>query len=132
MIQSSPFLRRVLLADTIFSGAGAVSFTLGAAILANLTELPETLSRETGLVLILYTALVGWLATRSVMPRAWIALVIAINAVWTIASTALLLSGAIHPNMFGEIVVLLQAVATGVLAELQYLGLRRSGSVVLA
>jgi hypothetical protein len=46
MIQSSPFLRRALLADTIFSGAGAMSFTLGAAILANLTELPETLSRE--------------------------------------------------------------------------------------
>jgi hypothetical protein len=132
MIQSSPFLRRVLLADTIFSGAGAVSFTLGAAILANLTELPETLSRETGLVLILYTALVGWLAMRSAMPRAWIALVIAINAVWTIASIALLLSGAIHPNLFGKIVVLLQAVATGILAELQYLGLRRSGSAVPA
>jgi hypothetical protein len=132
MIQSSPFLRRVLLADTIFSGAGAVSFTLGAAVLANLTELPETLSRETGLVLILYTALVGWLAMRSAVPRAWIALVIAINGVWTTASIALLLSGAIHPNMFGEIVVVLQAVATGVLAELQYLGLRRSEGAIVA
>ena len=132
MIQSSPFLRRVLLADTIFSGAGAVSFTLGAAILANLTELPETLSRETGLVLILYTALVGWLAMRSAMPRAWIVLVIAINGLWTIASIALLLSGTIHPNLFGEIVVVLQAVATGVLAELQYLGLRRSHGAIAA
>ncbi|MGH6681294.1 MAG: hypothetical protein ACREDL_20725 [Bradyrhizobium sp.] len=132
MMQSSPFLRRVLLADTIFSGAGAVSFTLGAAILANLTELPETLSRKTGLVLILYTALVGWLAMRSAMPRAWIALVIAINGIWTIASIALLLSGAIHPNLFGEMIVLLQAVATGVLAELQYLGLRRSGGAIVA
>lgn len=132
MIQSSPFLRRVLLADTIFSGAGAVSFTLGAAILANLTELPETLSRETGFVLMLYTALVGWLAMRSAMPRAWIALIIAINGAWTIASIAVLLSDAIHPNLFGEIVVLLQAVATGVLAELQYLGLRRSHGAVAA
>lgn len=132
MIQSSPFLRRVLLADTIFSGAGAVSFTLGAAILANLTELPETLSRETGLVLILYTALVGWLAMRSAMPRAWIVLVIVINGSWTIASIALLLSGAIHPNLLGEIVVVLQAAATGVLAELQYLGLRRSHGAIAA
>lgn len=132
MIQSSPFLRRVLLADTIFSGAGAVSFTLGAAILANLTELPETLSRETGLVLILYTALVGWLAMRSAMPRAWIVLVIVINGSWTLASIALLLSGAIHPNLLGEIVVVLQAAATGVLAELQYLGLRRSHGAIAA
>ena len=132
MIQSSPFLRHVLLADTIFSGAGAVSFTLGAAILANLTELPETLSRETGLVLILYTALVGWLAMRSAMPRAWIVLVIVINGSWTIASIALLLSGAIHPNLLGEIVVVLQAAATGVLAELQYLGLRRSHGAIAA
>lgn len=132
MIQSSPFLRRVLLADTIFSGAGAVSFTLGAAILANLTELPETLSRETGLVLILYTALVGWLAMRSAMPRAWIVLVIVINGSWTIASIALLLSGAIHPNLLGEIVVVLQAAATGVLAELQYLSLRRSHGAIAA
>ncbi len=132
MIQSSPLLRRVLLADTIFSGAGAMSFTLGAAILANLTELPETLSRETGLILILYTALVGWLAMRSAMPRAWIALVIAINGAWTIASIALLVSDAIHPNLFGEIVVVLQAAATGVLAELQYLGLRRSRGAIAA
>ncbi|MGH6779218.1 MAG: hypothetical protein ACRECL_14610 [Bradyrhizobium sp.] len=132
MIQSSPLLRRLLLADTIFSGAGAMSFTLGAAILANLTELPETLSRETGLILILYTALVGWLAMRSAMPRAWIALVIAINGAWTIASIALLVSDAIHPNLFGEIVVVLQAAATGVLAELQYLGLRRSRGAIAA
>lgn len=132
MIKPSPFLRRVLLADTIFSAAGAVSFTLGAAMLANVTELPETLSRETGLILVLYTALVGWLAMRSVIPRAWIALVIAINGAWTIASIALLLSGAIHLNLFGEIVVVLQAAATGVLAELQYLGLRRSYRAVVA
>jgi hypothetical protein len=66
------------------------------------------------------------------MPKAWIALVIAINGAWTIASIALLLSGAIHPNLFGEIIVLLQAVATGVLAELQYLGLRRSHGAMAA
>lgn len=66
------------------------------------------------------------------IPRAWIALVIAINGAWTIASIALLLSGAIHLNLFGEIVVVLQAAATGVLAELQYLGLRRSYRAVVA
>ncbi len=37
-----------------------------------------------------------------------------------------MISGEVHPNLLGEIVVVVQAVATGVLAELQYIGLRRS------
>jgi hypothetical protein len=132
MIELSPFLRRALLADTIFSGAGALSMALGAALLAPLTELPEALVRETGLFLVLYTALVGWLATRETAAKAWIFLVIAGNVAWTIASLALLVSSAVSPNGFGEIFVVLQAIATGVLAELQYLGLRRSGAAITA
>ena len=132
MIELSLFLRRALLADTIFSGVGAISMVLGAPLLAQLTELPETLLRETGLFLILYTALVGWLATREMTAKAWIVIVIAGNAAWTVASLALLLSGAVNSNAFGEIFVVLQAIATGVLAELQYLGLRRSRSAVVA
>lgn len=132
MIELSQFLRRALLADAIFSGMGAISMALGAPLLAQLTELPEPLLREAGLFLILYTALVGWLATREMTAKAWIVVVIAGNAAWTVASLALLLSGAVNPNLFGEIFVVLQAMATGVLAELQYLGLRRSRSAVVA
>jgi hypothetical protein len=131
MIELSLFLRRALLADCIFSGVSALALALDAASLAQLTELPEALLRETGLFLILYAALVGWLGTRGATARAWIVLVIAGNAAWTVASIALLLSGAVNPNLFGEIVVVLQAVATGVLAELQYIGLRRSTSAML-
>ncbi len=132
MIELSPFLRRVLLADAIFSGVSAVSLISGAAPFAALFELPEPLLRGTGLFLILYTALVGWLATRQATAKAWVATVIAGNAAWTLASIALLLSGAVNPDAFGEIVVVLQAVATGVLAELQYLGMRKSRSALLA
>jgi uncharacterized protein YjeT (DUF2065 family) len=132
MIHSSTFLRRVLLADAIFSGIGALIMTLDANLLAPLLQLPEALLRETGLFLIAYTALVGWLATRPSVPRALVMLVVTGNAVWTLASFALLFSGAVSPNVFGEIVVVAQAIATGVLAELQYVGLRRSGAAVAA
>ena len=64
MIQPSTFLSRALLADAIFSGVAAVALTLGAGMLAPLLNLPEALLRETGLFLIAYTALVGWLGTR--------------------------------------------------------------------
>ena len=132
MIQPSLFLRRALLADAIFSGIGAVLFTVDADALAPLLNLPEALLRETGLFLIAYTALVGWLGTRESLPKALVIIVIAGNAAWTIASIALLFSGAVSPNLLGEIVVVAQAIATGVFAELQYIGLRRSRSAVAA
>ncbi len=132
MITSSQFLRRSLLADAIFSGVSAVAMTLDAGALAPFLNLPEALLRETGLFLIAYTALVGWLGTRTQAPKALVMIVVAGNAAWTLASIALLFSGAVAPNLLGTIVVVAQAIATGVFAELQYLGLRRSGEAVAA
>jgi CHASE2 domain-containing sensor protein len=132
MIHSSILLRRALLADAIFSGVSALAMTLDANLFAPLLQLPEALLRETGLFLIAYTALVGWLGTRPAVPKALVMLVVAGNAAWTLASFALLLSGAVSPNVFGEIVVVAQAIATGIFAELQYIGMRRSAGVVAA
>jgi hypothetical protein len=130
MINPSLFLRRAILADAIFSGISAVVLTFGAGMLAPLLNLPEALLRETGLFLIAYAALVGWLGMRSSMPKMLVAIVIAGNAAWTLGSIALLFSGAVTPNLLGEAFVAIQAVATGVFAELQYIGLRRSGGAV--
>jgi hypothetical protein len=132
MIQPSQFLCRALLADAVFSGIAAVLLTLDAGALAPLLDLPEALLRETGLFLIAYTALVGWLGTRPSLPKVLVMVVIAGNAAWTVASIALLFSGAVTPNLLGEAFVTIQAIATGVFAELQYIGLRRSGAAVAA
>jgi hypothetical protein len=132
MIHPSQFLRRAILADAIFSGASAVLLTLGAGPLAPLLNLPEPLLRETGLFLIAYAALVWWLGTRQAMPKPLVLIVIAGNAAWTLASIALLFSGWVNPNLLGEILVGMQAIAVGAFAELQYIGLRRSGGAVTA
>jgi hypothetical protein len=132
MISPSLFLRRAIQADAIFSGASAVLLTLGAGALAPWLNLPEALLRETGLFLIAYTALVGWLGTRQAMPRAVVVIVIAGNAAWAVASIALLFSGAVTPNLLGEAFVALQAIVVGALAELQYIGLRRSSDALAA
>jgi hypothetical protein len=132
MIYPSLFLRRAIQADAIFSGVSAVLLTFGAVELAPLLSLPEALLRETGLFLIAYAASVGWLGTKPSMPKMLVAIVIAGNAAWTIASIALLFSGAVTPNLPGEAFVALQAVAVGALAELQYIGLRRSGGALAA
>ncbi len=132
MIHPSPLLRRAILADAIFSGVSALLLTFGAGVLAPWLNLPEALLRETGLFLIAYAALVGWLGTRQSMPKPLVVIVIAANAAWTLASIALLFSSAVTPNLLGEAFVAIQAIAVGTLAELQYLGLRKSGEVVAA
>ncbi|WP_407151608.1 hypothetical protein [Bradyrhizobium sp. ORS 86] len=132
MIHLSQFLRRALLADAVFSGLSAVAMTLDAGVLAPFLNLPEALLRETGLFLIAYTLLVGWLGTRISVPRMLVMIVIIGNAAWTLASIALLFSGAVSPNLLGTIVIVAQAIATGLFAELQYIGLRRSGGTVAA
>jgi hypothetical protein len=130
MIHPSMLLRRALLADAIFSGVSAVLLSLGAGGLAPLTNLPEALLRETGLFLIAYAALVGWLGSRPSIPKPLVAVVIAGNAAWTLASIALLFSGAVTPNLLGEAFVAIQAIAVGALAELQYVGLRKSANAL--
>ena len=126
MIQPSLLLRRAILADAVFSGASALLLSLGAGALAPSLSLPEALLRETGLFLVAYAALVGWLGTRHAMPKALVWTVIAGNAAWTVASIALLFSAAVTPNLLGAAAVTMQAIAVGVFAELQYVGLRRS------
>jgi hypothetical protein len=132
MISPSLFLRRALLADAVFSGVSAVGLTFGAGAFASLFNLPEVFLREVGLFLIAYAAFVGWLGTRQTAMKVLVLIVIIGNAAWTLASIALLFSGAVSPNLLGMATVVAQAIATGVFAELQYIGLRKSGGTVAA
>src|SRR5258708_9552886 len=99
MINASQFLRRALLADAIFSGISAVVMTLDASTLASFLNLPEALLRETGLFLIAYAALVGWLGTRPSVPKVLVMIVGIGNAAWTRALIALLFTCAVSPNI---------------------------------
>jgi hypothetical protein len=51
--------------------------------------------------------------------------VIVVNALWVLDSVALLFMDWIAPNLVGAIFIAAQAVAVGVFAELQYVGLRK-------
>jgi len=130
MISPSSFLRRALLADAVFSGVSAVGLTFGAGVFAALFSLPEVFLREVGLFLIAYAAFVGWLGTRQTMMKVLVLIVIIGNAAWTLGSIALLFSGAVSPNLLGMVMIVAQAIATGVFAELQYIGLRKSSGTV--
>ncbi|MGM4928931.1 hypothetical protein [Tardiphaga sp. 619_E2_N8_5] len=132
MINPSLLLRRAIQIDAIVSGAMALLLTFATGLLAPLLHLPEALLLESGLFLIAYAALVGWLGTRATMPKLLVLVIIIGNALWTLGSIGLLFSGAVTPNLLGQIFVAAQAIAVGVFAELQYIGLRRSAAVQAA
>ena len=52
--------------------------------------------------------------------------IIAINALWVAASFGLLVSGAVTPTLLGYAFVIAQALAVALLAELQFVGFRRT------
>jgi hypothetical protein len=132
MINPSMLLRRALQADAVASGTMAVLLTSAAGALAPALDLPEALLRESGLFLIVYAALVGWLSSRAAMPKPLVWAVIAGNALWALGSLVLLVDGPVAPNLLGEAFVAVQAIAVGVFAELQYVGLRRSSVALTA
>jgi hypothetical protein len=131
-IQSSPFLRLVLTVDAVSCAVMGASLLLFSAQLAPLFELPADLLREAGWVLIPFAAFLGYLASRRQAPRALVWAVIALNAVWVLDSILLLLTGWVAPNAWGYGFVILQAAAVGVLAELEYIGLRNSRPALAA
>jgi hypothetical protein len=132
MINPTLFLRRAIQADAIITGAMAVLLVAAAGVLGPMLNLPDAFLREVGVFLIVYAALVGFLGTRELMPKAAVWLVIVANAIWTIDSIALLFTGWVSPNLLGQAFVVAQAVAVAIFAELQYIGLKRSGAVVEA
>lgn len=120
------FLRRVLLADAAASLATGLLMLLGAAMLGPLLDLPEALLRTAGAVLLPFAVFVAWLGSRPSPSRGAVWLVIACNAVWVAESILLLWLEWVTPNTLGSAFVIGQAAAVGVLAELEYFGLRKA------
>jgi hypothetical protein len=122
------FLRTVLWADAIASGATGLLMAAGAGVLESLLGLPSALTREAGIILLPYAALVAIVAARAQISRAAVWVFIAANAAWTIGSIALLLGG-LAPTALGYAFVIAQALVVAVLAELQYVGVRAMSAV---
>jgi hypothetical protein len=122
----SPLLRKALLADALLSGITGIALALLAGSAATPLGLAPGLLRWSGIILIPCAALVARLGTRERIQRPLVFVVVACNAVWALDSVLLLVAGWIEPTRLGEVFVLGQAAVVAVLAELQFIGLRRS------
>ena len=117
-------LRRILLIDAVTCLVTGLALALFATPLSSLLGLLQPLLFYAGLALLPTAALMVGGAARAAVPvwGAW--LIIAGNALWVLASVAVLFL--LSPQPLGYAFVIAQAVAVAVLAELEYVGLRRA------
>lgn len=122
-------LGRILLVDSIASGAMGVLFLLDAAALESLLGLPASLLRGVGVLLIPFAGFLVWLAPRASALRVVVRSIVGANVLWVIASLLLLVSGRVNPTPVGTVFVVLQAAAVTVVAYLEYRAVGRVDSV---
>lgn len=128
-IETSTFLRRVLLLDAASCAGMGLALVTFNGWLSGVLNLPVGLLREAGVVLLPFALLLVFMSTRSRLPRAAVWAVIVGNAVWAIDSIVLLFTGWVQPNLSGTLFVAGQAAFVAVMAELEYIGLRKSVAV---
>ncbi|MGL4291643.1 MAG: hypothetical protein ACRCVA_35155, partial [Phreatobacter sp.] len=117
-------LRRVLAVDAVSSGAMGLLLIAGAGLLEPLLAIPKLHLMVAGAILVPFALGVGFVAARAELSRKAVWAIVAINALWVIESFALMLAGAISPNLLGMAFVTAQAVFVTVMAELEVIGLK--------
>jgi hypothetical protein len=122
----SPLLRRALLIDATLTAIAGIALVLAAGPLGAFVELPAAVLRIAGVIFIPFAALAGWLGTRPRVRRTLVFVVIVLNALWAVDSVLFLLAGWVETTPRGEWFVIGHAVMIGVIAEMEFLGLRRS------
>jgi hypothetical protein len=124
----TPFLRNALNADALISSGAGLLMMGGASFLAPFLELPASLLFGAGLALVPFVAMLVIVARRQTVSRLVLIDIIAINALWVVGSFALLVSGAVSPNLLGMLFVTAQAVTVALFAELQFIGMQRAAA----
>lgn len=122
----STFLRTVIALDAAACGVMGAAFAFDAGWLAAPLGLSPALMQPVGLFLVGYAALLAWLATRPTLPRAAVWALVGFNVLWAVESVGLVALGRAQPTALGLAVVIGQAVAALIVAELQYLSLRKA------
>ena len=122
----SLFLRRVLLFDAMTCLVTGTVMLIASGTVERLLAIPAPVSTVLGVVLIAFGTAVAWTGTRRDLIRPAVWAIVALNALWAVESVLVLAFGWLEPNATGSALIIAQAVAVAVIAELQFLGLRRA------
>ncbi|WP_374568254.1 hypothetical protein [Ideonella sp.] len=122
----TPFLRNVLRVDAVLSGLTALALIADAEPLAGWTGLPSAVLTVLGAALLPWTALLAWLAGRPVVASAAVGAVVALNFVWVLDCAMAAFGAFGSPLGLGVAMLAVQAVGTLVIAELEWVGMKRA------
>lgn len=125
-IPMTSYLKKVIAADAVVSGAAGVAMMVGSTFLPGLLNLPAELLFWAGLALVPFVIELALILRMKQVPPAFIVALIAINAAWVAASLFVAFGPAFAPNLFGQAFVVAQAAVVAIFAELQFLGLKRA------
>jgi hypothetical protein len=125
-------LRKVLLLDAFTCAAAGLLMLLGGQALSEPLGLAPLFLQGAGLSLLPFAAYLAYVAKRPELPRAHLWIIVACNAAWVFDSVLVLATGWVEPTALGYAFVIVQAALVLVLAELEWVGLRRVGSHQLA
>ena len=122
-------LSLLLWADAASAAATGALQLAAAAPLARAFGLPPALVLASGAVVLAVAAFAAWLARAP--GRAGVLTLVGLNAAWVLGCLDLLLAGSAGTAL-GTGWLVLQAVAVGVLAELEWIALRRLPRAAIA
>jgi hypothetical protein len=120
-------LRLALRIDATASGALGVVGVAAAPLLSDLLGPPAPLLFGVGVFFVVFALSLVVLAARPVIPRPAVWVVVIGNSAWVVASVVATVPGWDALTALGVGVVLAQALAVAVFADLEWLGLRRLG-----
>jgi hypothetical protein len=119
-------LRRSLQLDAAASGGLGVLLAAAGAVLDGPLGIPAAVLVPVGGLLVLYGAALWLLGMRPRLSRPAVKVVVAGNLVWVAASILAAVAGWWSPTTLGTVLVIAQAAAVALFAELQLTGLRRA------
>ncbi|MCT7371382.1 hypothetical protein [Mycolicibacterium llatzerense] len=124
-VRSDRLLRLALRADALISGAAGVIMAAAAGAVAAESGIPQSAVYVLAAVLVGYGAVVYGLSTMAAVRRPGIAVAIA-NVVFTIAAILAIVDDVWPLTTTGVAMMIVSAVYTLAMAELQYQGVRRA------
>ena len=116
-------LRTALRLDAVASGALGLACAAGSAVLDGLLGLPTSMLLGVGVFLVVSAGGLVVLAARRPVPRGGTWLVVLGNTAWVLMSVALAIGAWDRLTVLGVVVVLAQAAAVAMFADLQWAGL---------
>lgn len=122
--RADAFLRLAMRADAVIVGVIGVALLAGANWAADVTGLPVAVEHGVGVFSVVYGVVVLALAALDRVRPGGIATVVA-NLVCTVIAAAVILTGMFPLTGIGIAAVVVTGLYTLVMAELQYVGLRR-------